>query len=83
MTAAEDQSKPAMQPPTQTQLIESAREHARSKGITVDRYKVLSVRARGTTTEVTFHNENGPPGDHLTVTVDTATGKATGLLPGM
>jgi hypothetical protein len=72
-----------MQTATEAQVIDAAKEFARSKGMQVEKYQVRSVRASGSITRVLFHNEQGTPGDHFTVTVDNTNGKATGFQPGM
>ncbi len=63
-------------------IVEIARAYAREAGRDVDRYEVAGVESETARHFVLFHAPTGAPGDHFSVEVDDATGRAVMLIPG-
>lgn|GEM_PF-5195798 len=60
----------------------AATEFAREQGRNVDDYTVASVAREEGIYRVRFEGKEKRPGNHFTVIVDAASGRATELIPG-
>jgi len=65
------------------ETIRIALEFCRAQGRDTGDYEVASVRqGEEGQVSVLFQGKSGQPGDHFTVWVDSAAGKAVSLIPG-
>jgi hypothetical protein len=64
------------------EIIQEAERYAREQGWRIENYEVTSVKSKGGTHVVSFQGKSGQEGDHFTVVLDAATGRATRLVPG-
>lgn len=66
----------------QEQAVEAARAYAAECGWRTDEYDVASLLPENGSYFVRFEGRSRLPGDHFTVEVDAASGRAANLIPG-
>ncbi|MGH2354071.1 MAG: hypothetical protein ACRDI2_08890 [Chloroflexota bacterium] len=64
------------------ELLRPAIDYASKQGRPMKEYEVASVVIKNGSCWINFQAKNGGPGEHFTVCVDVATGRATELIPG-